>query len=243
MLDARLGEMVVCAWSSRVGADADASHPVMPDGCIDLLFESATGRLEVVGTMTKTLWVTGCGPTEHVGIRFRPGGASPLLRIDAAELTDVCVPAEDLLGLAARDLETRLVEAEPGARTRLLESFLLRRIVRVDPRIVYAAERLRAGPSTRVDAIARDLGISRQYTRRLFLKHTGLTPKAFASVTRLARLWPGLDRAVPLARVAFEAGYADHAHMTREVRRLTGATPSAFSRRVPSVRDNREPAP
>jgi AraC-like DNA-binding protein len=33
-----------------------------------------------------------------------------------------------------------------------------------------------------VDTLAGDLGVSRQYLRRLFLQHTGVSPKTFARV-------------------------------------------------------------
>ncbi|HVH12448.1 MAG TPA: helix-turn-helix domain-containing protein, partial [Longimicrobium sp.] len=39
---------------------------------------------------------------------------------------------------------------------------------------------------------------------------------------------------LPLARVALEAGFADQAHLTRELRRETGITPGAL-RRVASL--------
>jgi len=52
----------------------------------------------------------------------------------------------------------------------------------VDSRIAWAASELIDHPSHRIDSLARGLGVSRQYVRRLFLEHTGLSPKAFARV-------------------------------------------------------------
>jgi AraC-like DNA-binding protein len=41
----------------------------------------------------------------------------------------------------------------------------------------------------------------------------------------------------PIADVAFTVGYADQAHMTREMRRWFGVTPAAMRRGAPSYGD------
>jgi AraC-like DNA-binding protein len=38
------------------------------------------------------------------------------------------------------------------------------------------------------------------------------------------------DPSIDLARLAFDAGYSDQPHMTREFRRYSGQTPSRFAR-------------
>lgn len=53
----------------------------------------------------------------------------------------------------------------------------------------------------------------------------GVGAKTFARLCRFERLLEGLA-AAPLARVAAAVGFADQAHLTHEVRALTGATPA-----------------
>jgi transcriptional regulator GlxA family with amidase domain len=65
----------------------------------------------------------------------------------------------------------------------------------------------------------------RQLNRRM-LTAVGYGPKLFARVARLRRL---VELPVDwLAARALAAGYANQAHMSDEVRRLTGATPVRF---------------
>lgn len=219
---------MACYWTSSVGAGAEAAHPVHPDGCIDLLCDLSTGRLEIVGTMTRTLWVEDRGPTSYVAARFRPGGAAPLLRERADALTDRSIDAEALFGRRARELVDRMREATSlDLATQVLESFLLE--MRVDPieaRIEHAASRLWSSPTTRVETITRELGVTRQHARRLFLEHVGVSPKAFAGLARAARALSMLSSDASLAHVARQAGYADQAHMTRELGRVAGSPPS-----------------
>jgi transcriptional regulator GlxA family with amidase domain len=65
--------------------------------------------------------------------------------------------------------------------------------------------------------------------RRRFAQSVGYGPKTLQRVLRMQRvLWLARanTRAMPsLARLALAAGYADQAHMTRELAGLTGLTP------------------
>ena len=70
--------------------------------------------------------------------------------------------------------------------------------------------------------------------RRTFARAAGLSPKRWL---RLHRLDAVLRRAgsggaeQSLADLAQELGYADQAHLTRDVGALTGATPAALQKR------------
>ncbi len=55
----------------------------------------------------------------------------------------------------------------------------------------------------------------------------GLTPKRLARILRFRRVWQLAERGPQRnwADVAAELGYADQAHMIKEVRRIGGSTP------------------
>lgn len=232
-VDPRLEPFVACYWTHDVTSARKQSHPVLPDGCIDILFESRSETLIVVGTMTKTLWVEHRGPTQFVGARFKAGGAVPFLRERADVFTDDTVEAAAVLGSAGLELEEQLLAgASIKERVRVLERFLIQRLERtaiaVDPRIEWSTSRLVRDSGCRIDSLATSLGMSRQYVRRLFLEHTGLSPKAFARVARLKKLVAAMPSIPHLAEAALASGYADQSHMTREFKELVGVTPAAF---------------
>lgn len=234
---AGLTSHVACYWALEVPPDAPKrSGPVLPDGCIDLLFESSSGQLDVVGTMTRALWTDTTQPSRFVGVRFKPGGAVPFFRDRADSWTDHLVDAQSVFGARARDLkESLLSQASTLERVREIEAFLVSMLDRgagsVDPRIAWGATLLRHQPDTRVGELARGLGVSRQYARRLFLEHAGVSPKAFARVARLGKLAGELQDGAALADSALAAGYSDQAHMTREFKALVGVTPTAYRQR------------
>ncbi|HKZ12213.1 MAG TPA: helix-turn-helix domain-containing protein [Solirubrobacterales bacterium] len=87
-----------------------------------------------------------------------------------------------------------------------------------------AAQRLR-DPGRRVDEIATALGFSERQLRRRFLATVGYGPKTLQRILRMRRFLK-LASVDGLAGGAAAAGYADQAHLSREVRALTGLTPS-----------------
>jgi AraC-like DNA-binding protein len=54
----------------------------------------------------------------------------------------------------------------------------------------------------------------------------GYGPKVLARILRLQRALRSPHRTTDLARVAADAGYADQSHLSREVRALTGQSPT-----------------
>jgi AraC-like DNA-binding protein len=131
---------------------------------------------------------------------------------------------------------------------------LLRRAARITPdlALVHATSRIvQSGGDARMHSIARESGLSIRQLQRRFLTSVGLAPKTLARVARLqyalaiarSHLVVAERGAYPvaahasLARIAVASGYADHAHFTREFRRIAGIPPSAFFREQHGLND------
>ena len=73
-----------------------------------------------------------------------------------------------------------------------------------------------------------DLGISERTISRRCQELFGFGPKTFARILRFQRFIAGVGRTdrPPLSMLASLCGYADQAHLSREVRRLSGLTPA-----------------
>ena len=203
-----------CFWTVR---GESGERRVLPDGCADLVFDLSRGQGMAVGPMTRPLLVS--GPGDFLGVRFRPGRAAAFLRMPLAELTDARVPLGDLWRTAP------VIE-----NVAALEAMLLRRLEPDrDPRVDAAVERIVAtGGAERVDAIAHDIGISRQHLARTFLHHVGVPPKTFARVMRFRRILETGSTNADWADVAAAHGYYDQSHLIADFRQFAGTTPSAF---------------
>jgi transcriptional regulator GlxA family with amidase domain len=70
-----------------------------------------------------------------------------------------------------------------------------------------------------------------------FTQQIGVTPKTAARLVRFERLARVRhDRAPRWDEVAAEGGYADQAHLIRDFRAFSGATPAAYAERMRSAR-------
>lgn len=201
-------------------------HPVLPDGCMDLL--RIGGRLLVAGPDTRAVTPSAPPGGQCAGIRFAPGTAPALLGVEAHELRDRRVELADLWPAGrVRVLTERLAEASDPAAA--LENVALRLAADAappDPLMRYVADRLGAGRSVADTAHRAGLG-ARQLHRRS-LAAFGYGPKTLARVLRLQRALALVRSGTPYAQAAVAAGCTDQAHLAREMRDLAGTTLTAY---------------
>ena len=78
-----------------------------------------------------------------------------------------------------------------------------------------------------VVALARRLAVSPHHLSRVFVAETGETISRYRNRVRTRLAMERIaDGEASLARIAAELSFADHAHLTRVVRREVGRTPS-----------------
>ncbi|MBA2504478.1 MAG: helix-turn-helix transcriptional regulator [Thermoleophilaceae bacterium] len=173
---------------------------------------------------------------EHAGhghcmqFNLTPLGAHGLFGLPMHELAGRCVPLDALLE-GASELEERLYEAGSwSARLALLENELLNRLAQVEaPPVAHAWKKLvEEGGRTRIGELADDLGWSHRRLIAEFRDQVGLRPKQVANVLRFDRASRMLGEGGSPADVAFDCGYSDQAHLTREFTRYAGRTPGNF---------------
>ncbi|HUJ62176.1 MAG TPA: AraC family transcriptional regulator [Kofleriaceae bacterium] len=224
-----LREHVACYWS--LAADEPFEHRVLPDGCMDLLFD-LRGGAELVGAMTRALAVTQPRRSRVFGVRFRPGEAFALIGVPAGDARDRVIALGDAWGRSGAVLGDVVAAApDDAARVVALERALAGAIARpADRRVRRAVAQLIAAPATRIAAIAGELGLGERQLERAFELRVGIGPKQLARVARLQAIARRLAVGpAAWARWAGELGYADQAHLAREVRALAGVTPSALA--------------
>jgi AraC-like DNA-binding protein len=217
-----LEAMIACLWESSPARDH--SQRVVPDGCVDLIW-LAGRELIVAGPDTGPREVLLPANASSCAVRLRPGAAGAFLGMPASELRDRHVAASDVWGAPVTELEDGLAGAGPARRLELLLTMAAARETTPDALAGAAAAAL-ARPAARVAAVAAELGVSERSLNRRILAAVGYGPKTLARVARLRRLIAIGDE--PLASRAYAAGYASQAHMSEEVRRLTGTTPVRF---------------
>ena len=136
-----LAAVVACAWENEP-AHARTQR-IVPDGCIDLIWEAGREELLIAGPDTSARTAALPARALSSGVRLRPGAAGAFLGIPASELCDRQVAAALVWSEQAARLEAAVAEADPGVRLRLLLGAVARRGVAPDPLVVAAAHRFR----------------------------------------------------------------------------------------------------
>jgi len=207
-------------WTSVAAADGEAR--IIPDGCMDLIWFDDT--LLIAGPDTGPFTVRSRAGAFSAGLRFAPGTAPALLGIPAHEARDQRVPLDAVWPAARARWATEAVGGAPD-RAAALESVaagLRTAVGPADPLIDALVAQLRdARP---VAQIADRVGLSQRQLLRRCLPAFGYGPKTLARILRAQRALALARAGTGFAAVAAAAGYADQAHLSREIRALTGSS-------------------
>jgi AraC-like DNA-binding protein len=214
-----LGSAPQIALPERIDAfwehsGAERRHRILPDGCMDFIFDLGAGTARLVGAMT-TAEVVEVAAGTHLFV-------DDSVSLDSVTARTTRELAERVAGARGRREREALVVAH------LLES--RSRLRAGDPRLRRAVTLIaRRHGAVAMSEVARAVSLGERQLERLFRAHVGIAPKHFARITRMEHALRLLrDGARSQADVAALAGYADESHLLRDFRDLAGATPAAL---------------
>jgi AraC-like DNA-binding protein len=230
--------------------DATPSHDpelICPDGRPEIIvhlgdpmreFSRSGYRLQprhlLVGQMASPIAVVATGRVAMAGARLNPDALFRLLPVSqdtlAGQVIDLASVWSRWTRITAEHLdEARTPEARLSALEERLEELLPPCDACANGSMRVAVTRLQAtGGRASIAILARDMGISRRQFERRFREQVGLPPRLFGRIVKFQRAFHalGYERG---AAVAAECGYADQAHLVREIRRFAGQTPTMLA--------------
>lgn len=181
------------------------------------------------------------GSQHGVQISLTPFGARAIYGMPAAELVDVVVPLDEVLGVPGGEVVDRVGTASQWTeRFAALDQLFVRAMGHVSarhsldqvrPEVAEAWRQIVTSNGTvEINALARALGWSRRHLSEQFRREVGLSPKVAARILRFEQAHRLATRAdpAPWAEIAAVAGYADQAHMSRDWHGFTDMSPTAW---------------
>jgi AraC-like DNA-binding protein len=167
-----------------------------------------------------------------IELRLTPQGAHRLFAVPMHEIANRAVELYDLVP-EVHELEARLRDTSRWAdRFDLVDAFLLRRLSAsrpADPGVAWSWRHLYSTSGRApIGPMTSELGWSHRRLIARYREQIGLTPKAVARVIRFDRAVSALRGPAGLAEIAYDCGYTDQAHLTREFRELAGLSPNRF---------------
>jgi AraC-like DNA-binding protein len=242
---AELADHVAGLWDRYAPPSVPATVRVVPDGCADIIWQHADGEVStfVAGPDSRVQYTELTPGARMAGVRFAPGVAATVLGVPLVEVRDQRVPLGELWGAVADELAEQAATA--GHPVLVLAAAVRRRIVDRPDAVTGAVVRALGqanGPGV-IARLAVELGLSERQLHRRCLISFGYGPKTLQRVLRFQRALQLTRAGGRPATVAAVTGYADQAHLAREVRRLAGvplselvSRPRAGRRRAPAGR-------
>jgi AraC-like DNA-binding protein len=256
-----LSNFVERIWLA-IDGQSSRQERILPSGTIELVINlhddqvridrtagssraRAFSGVVVSGPYSGVFIIDGRQHAAMMGVHFRPGGAPPVLGAPSGEFTDAHVDLAALWGDAVtRELRERLLaSATHRERFQILEDVLTRRLrstVRQHPLVPFALEQFRpTGLGASVGDVARRAGVSHRRFLTVFTAEVGLTPKVFCRILRFRHLHAVAQRTghIDWAQLALACGYFDQAHLSNELRKLSGLRPTEYQRHIQQTID------
>jgi AraC-like DNA-binding protein len=210
-----MSEIILANWEAIAEQPLDVR--VVPDGCRDLILCLAPGAAPhwFISDLDDQTRVVRMDPgVRLVGFRLRPGTAWDEDRLPAvlAEMK----PDPDDAAQRIHDLANRHAA------------------------VSEALDCLASGAAS-VAGSAGDLGISPRTLQRLVMGSTGRSPAFWLLLARARRSARAVLEGASLADAAYQHGYADQAHMSREFRRWFDVSPRRLARDAEIARQLLQP--
>ena len=221
-------------WVSNDLIQGEETIRILPDGCVDILFNWDSQHFvpQIIGTMTRYLDVTYINTIRMMGIRFRPCGISAFTRVPIDEFTNIKIDISLFNTLFDTSFFEQLLAIEHEIeKIHYMDSYLvnlLKNTFSIDPQMVYAVKLIRETKGIQtVSEVLNSICLCQRQFERKFKATTGITPKMFSSIIRFANTQKvsRISTNENLLSIALACGYYDHAHLIREHKRFAGNLP------------------
>ena len=227
-----------CVWRHTTPTGPALPIVVVPDGCVDLLWHD--GGLFVAGPDVEAARPALPPGTTVIGLRFQPGAAVPWLGLPMSAIVGRQVELGSLWGRRASRLAADIaVDDPPAAILARLQSGLAGQAPSSDPprdmALVFRSLGRGAGEaSATMPRLLERLELSERSLRRRCHEAFGYGPKRLDRILRFQRFLDLARRAAgaELTALALAAGYADQAHLSRAVRRLSALSAASVVRQL-----------
>lgn len=232
-----LRKFVCSFWVASIADITPSSSKILPDGFIDIIIETnqrAIKDIRVSGMMTRYKQVAVNPQTEVLGVRLKPGSFYALTGVPASELKNSALPALDVLPKFEQSFQDRFLEqGTPADKVWLFEQLLGNHFARPHATFDALAKSVcmaiyASYQSIDFMVVARQHHIGLRQLERRFKKAVGVTMKEYQAIIRFCKTLESISKnnRKSLLHIAFDHGYYDHAHLTKEISRMAGVAPS-----------------
>ncbi|MDO5979335.1 AraC family transcriptional regulator [Flavivirga spongiicola] len=229
-------------WVSG-SSDYATESRILPDGYVDLIFDidkdSYTfwdNSIRVSGMMTTYRNVVSKENSETFGIRFKTGQFNAISNIPLSEIKNKTINASDIIPKCDNFIYEELISKKNHRdKLQFIEEFLMKLIncsnSNKNSLVLSVCSSISSNfQSIDLVKIAQNHFISLRQLERRFKATVGVTMKEYHSIVRFSKTVESISNnpTKSLLNTAFDNGYFDHSHLTKEINRMAGINPSEF---------------
>ncbi|HZY35198.1 MAG TPA: helix-turn-helix transcriptional regulator [Mucilaginibacter sp.] len=223
-------------WTATGDATGMRTEKILPDGCIDIIFNLGpdclsenntfllnSGQAYLIGTMTQFKETLMTPETRLLGIRFKPAAFTVFYEYPSLEkLTDTTVALDKKL---APD-----IKSAANYPIAYLDHFFLKKLSKPKRSILPIISGIQESKGQlSVKMLAEKYFTTTRQLERAFNQQMGISPKEFINLVRYQTTFREIKNnhtQKSLLQIAFECGYYDHSHLSNEIKRYTGLAPA-----------------
>ena len=224
----KLSEYINKYWTAHNPTDEYIEVPIVPDGCIDIIFKN--GQVFLSGLMKTTQVITIHPDDSYFGIQFKPYAVALLFNEDISYFNDMFKPLDEIdVSLTNALSSVMQYNEEPHSK---LNEYFERYFAthKVDSLLLAAIEGIKSSDGNiGISDLCETLNIHQKKLERVFVTQVGVSPKQFAKIVRFNKTHrvlaeEGTDN---LTQKVLDKGYFDQAHFNRDFKKFTGVNPSS----------------
>jgi AraC-like DNA-binding protein len=242
---AQLAKYIDAYWTGTTAIDdKPAVQRIMPDTCADIIINLGSmleannggktyilpGQCYLVGTMTRFCDTLYAPEARLIGIRFKPFALHAMLGISLSGIANKTVELGRGDFAFKKFIASKKITSLPGA----FDAFFAEKINNSQQVFMDVLETINQTKGTiTVAALSKKHFITERQLERMCEIKAGVTLKELCKQTRFRHAVKMLQQKqnnTSLNDVAFETGFYDHSHLTKEIKKYTGYTPSYYSR-------------
>lgn len=220
-----LDDYIGSYWFFENTATTSHDEAILPDCCMDIIFNISTKTIIVCGVMTTAQTISLKPHQKMFGVRFSAGVLPAMLGVTAKTLKNVIIPLKEIDSELAATLAGLFdITSQQDSYAEFCNNKLEPLLIAIDLHSMLDLPKLPADYS--VSSLSQHLKTSVRQTERAFAQHIGITPKRFLRIQRFLNAQKGLRHSTSsFADFAATHGYFDQSHMHKEYQLLTNRQP------------------
>lgn len=243
--DKSLSSYIECYWIIENDDTKSYKQKIIPDGYPEIITHygdpyriNIKGKWEgqsknlVAGQVKRYFYLENTGVSGVFGIKLKPAALTHLFNIRMDDLVDKVISIDGLREQKLEALFAGLTSRDNPARIVFCNQYLQEMIALIDDKndiIDDAINMIFESKGTiEMSNICKRLFITERHLQRLFKKYIGIPPKTYSRIVRFNYIFQLIKNNTPFTQIAFDAGYYDLSHFSRNFKNFTGEEPSGY---------------